>query len=79
MRIRVQKWGHSLAVRIPKSLAAEARLYDNTVVDLAVVAGKLIVAPQPERVSLEQLLAGVTRANRHHEIDFGGPVGEEVW
>jgi antitoxin MazE len=79
MRTRIQKWGNSLAVRIPKSFAVEAGLAEDAVVDLALVEGKLVVTPQPEAISLEKLLAGITRANRHHALDFGGPLGEEVW
>jgi antitoxin MazE len=79
MRTQIQKWGNSLALRIPKSLAVEAGLQEDGVVDLALVEGKLIVTPQPEHVSLEKLLAGITAGNLHDEQDFGGPVGREVW
>ncbi len=79
MRSRIRKWGHSLAVRIPKSFAIEAGLDENAVVELAVVDGKLTVTPQAAPLSLEKLLAGITPDNRHGEQDFGGPVGGEVW
>ncbi len=79
MRTQIQKWGNSLALRIPKSFAIEAGLQEDAVVDLALVEGKLIVTPQPEQVSLEKLLAGITADNLHDEQDFGGPVGREVW
>jgi len=79
MRSQVQKWGNSLALRIPKSFAIEAGLQADAVVDLALVEGKLVVTPQPEPVTLEALLAGVTANNLHDEQDFGGPAGREVW
>jgi antitoxin MazE len=79
MKSRIQKWGNSLAVRIPKSFAVEAGLDEDAMVDLALVEGKLVVTPQPEPVSLEKLLAGITSANRHHEFDFDGPAGAEAW
>jgi antitoxin MazE len=79
MKGRIQKWGNSLAVRIPKAVAVEAGLGEDAVVDLALVKGKLVVTPQPGPVSLEKLLAGVTSANRHHEFDFGSPAGGEAW
>ena len=78
MRSRVQKWGNSLAVRIPKSFAVEAGLEEGAVVDLAFVEGKLIVTPQPERTSLAKLLAGINADNLHDEHDFGGLVGREA-
>ena len=79
MRSQIQKWGNSLALRIPKSFALEAGLQEDGVVDLALVEGKLIVTPLPEPISLEKLLAAITTDNLHDEQDFGGPVGREVW
>lgn len=43
MKTRIQKWGNSLALRIPKSFAAEAGLSENSPVDLALVEGRLVV------------------------------------
>jgi antitoxin MazE len=77
MKSRIRKWGNSLAVSIPKSLAVEAGLREGAVLDLALIEGKLVVTPRPESISLEKLLAGIVPANRHPEIDFGGPVGRE--
>lgn len=80
MKTRVQKWGNSLALRIPKAFAAEAGLQENAAVELSLVEGKLVVqavAPQP--VTLEELLRGVTDENRHGEWDTGPAAGREVW
>jgi antitoxin MazE len=79
MRARVQRWGNSLALRIPRSFAVEAKLHQDTVVDLSLVNGKLVVQPilTPE-VTLEQLLAQITEANVHGEVDSGPPVGQEI-
>ena len=79
MRSQVQKWGNSLALRIPKSFALEAGLREDGVVDLALVEGKLVVTPRAEPILLDQLLEGITPDNIHGEQDFGGPVGNEVW
>ena len=80
MKTRVQKWGHSLALRIPKSFAIEAGLDQDAVVDITLVNGKLIVTPlAASRFSLEYLLAAVTTDNLHNEQDMGSPVGNEVW
>ena len=79
MKSRIQKWGNSLAVRIPKSFAVEAGLDEDAMVDLALVEGKLVLTPQPEPISLAKLLAGITSANRHREQDFNGPAGDEAW
>jgi len=80
MRARVHKWGNSLALRIPKSFAAEVGLCENLVVDLSVREGKLVVQPhEEESPSLEDLLRGVTAENLHGEWDTGPAVGKEAW
>ena len=80
MRTRVQKWGNSLALRIPKSFAAEIGLCENLAVDLSVRQGKLVVQPHCEEpLRLDDLLRGVTEENLHGEWDTGPAVGKEVW
>lgn len=80
MRIRIQKWGNSLALRIPKVFAAEAQLEQDKFVEVSLVEGKLLIAAVVEPpVTLEQLLAGVTEQNLHREIDVGPAIGNEVW
>lgn len=80
MKTRVQKWGNSLALRIPKSFAAEAGLREDTAVEMSLVKGKLVVQPvSQEPVSLDELLRGVTDQNLHGEWDTGPAVGREIW
>ena len=80
MRARIQKWGNSLAVRIPKPFATEARVDDGTVVDLSLAQGKIVVAPVPaEPASLKRLIADVTKENLHTGTDFGARRGREAW
>jgi antitoxin MazE len=80
MKTRVQKWGHSLALRIPKSFASEAGLDQDAVVDVTLVDGTLIVPPlAPSRFTREHLRAAVTADNLHTEQAMGSPVGNEVW
>jgi antitoxin MazE len=80
MKARIQKWGNSLALRIPKSFAAHSKIEQGSVVDLSLDNGRMIVEPVvPQEYSLEALLAKVTKKNLHSEIDFGKPVGKEVW
>ncbi|MBI4282956.1 MAG: AbrB/MazE/SpoVT family DNA-binding domain-containing protein [Chloroflexi bacterium] len=80
MKTRVQKWGNSLALRIPKSFATEVGLQRETPVEISLADGKLIITPVAEpKSTLEQLLAKVTRDNLHHEVDTGPVVGNETW
>ena len=80
METRVKKWGNSLALRIPKPLAAEIGLEDDSPVDLLLMDGKLIITPVVRsEFRLEALLAQVTEGNLHSEVDTGPAVGGEGW
>ena len=80
MKTRIQKWGNSLAVRIPKAFAAEAGFDANSSVELSLVRGKLVIEPSAaESPTLEELLRGVTDENLHGEWDTGPAVGREIW
>ena len=80
MLTKIQKWGNSLALRIPKAFAADAQLENDSLVEISLVDGQIIIKPVPgSNWTLEQLLAGVNEDNLHHEIDFGPAVGNEAW
>ena len=80
MQTKIQKWGNSLAVRIPKPFVKEAHLMYGSSVDLSVDDGRIIIDPHIEpEYSLESLLNGVTKQNLHAEVDTGDAVGMEVW
>jgi len=80
MLTKVQKWGNSLALRIPKTFAHDAQLENDSMVEMSLVDGQIIIKPVTEpRWTLEELLAGVTKDNRHAETDTGAAVGNEVW
>jgi antitoxin MazE len=80
MKLRVQRWGNSLAVRIPKSFAADTRIQQDTEVELSIDKGRLIISPvTPRGITLDELLEGVTPENLHGEFEMGPAVGAEVW
>ena len=80
MRSRIQKWGNSLALRIPKSFATEGGLQRETPVEVSLVDRKLVITPVAKpRFTLKQLLAKVTKENLHHEVNTGPAVGNETW
>lgn len=80
MRTKVQKWGNSLALRIPKSFATETSLEPNTEVELSLLDGKLVIAPVVDtEYRLDDLLAKITPENIHAEVDTGASAGNESW
>jgi len=80
VRAMVKKWGNSASVRIPKSVMQAARLEINEPVDVREESGRIVIEPvRHKEFNLPELLKGITRANLHEEVDFGDPVGKEVW
>ncbi len=80
MQVRVEIWGNSLAVKIPKSLAEDAKVKEAMIVDLTIRQGKIVaIMVQKRKRSLKQLLDKVNNKNRHAEIDFAACIGRESW
>jgi len=80
MKTQVQKWGNSLALRIPKPFAEEIGLRRYSEVEVSVQDGRLIIEPIPDSApELKALLAQVTEENLHHEISTGHAMGREAW
>jgi antitoxin MazE len=80
MITKVQKWGNSLGLRIPRSFAAEAQVEAGSAVDISVENGGLVVRPLRKRkLALGDLLRRVNARNLHGEIPAGKPVGREIW
>ena len=80
MKTKIKKWGNSLALRIPKLFAIDAKLKLNKMVDLSIDEGSIIITPISEKeYSLKKLLEGVSKNNLHGEFDTGAPVGKEIW
>ncbi len=79
MQTTAQKWGNSLAIRIPKRMAEEAGIREKDCVEIEVQEGALVVRPQPHRVyKLANLVKRITPRNVHDAVDFGGAVGREA-
>ena len=82
MRRNVQRWGNSLAVRIPASIAGECGLTVGTAIDVETDGERVVLVPQhpgPRKHDLRRLLAKITPRNRPTPVDFGKRTGREVW
>ena len=75
MTTKVTKWGNSLGIRIPKSLGIK----ENTEVTFKKTKSGILLETKNNKKTLEDLLDRVTKDNLHNEVDFGNPVGKEVW
>ena len=78
MHSTVKRWGNSLAVRLPKDLAQTLEIKEGSRLTLEVVEDGLLIK-RPRKRDLDTLLEGVTQENIHGEVDWGEPVGKEVW
>jgi antitoxin MazE len=77
---KVQKWGNSLAVRLPKAFADELGIDQGTAVELSIDQDRLLVIPKTKKAkALARLVAKVTPENMHGEVDTGARVGRETW
>lgn len=79
METKIQKWGNSLGLRIPKAFAKEAGVEAGSAVDISLEGGNLVIKPKVRRYKLSDLLEDVTSENLHEAVDFGPPTGNEAW
>lgn len=79
MQAAVAKWGNSLAVRLPAQVAREINVTEGSQVDLTVQDGSVMIRVARPRYKLSELLANSTPVEVTDEIDFGEPVGQEIW
>lgn len=78
MLAKAQKWGNSLAVRLPKNVAEECGINADSAVEISREGNSIIIKPVRKKLSLETLLAQVTAENLHSEIATGKPRGREL-
>ncbi len=76
---QVARWGNSLGLRLPKSVAGDAQIAEGDTVDVSVEDGAIVIRPARPRYDLAALVRKITPQNRHHESDWGRPLGREMW
>ena len=77
MTTQLARWGNSLALRLPKSVAVDAGIAEGDKVDVTVKDGAIVISPARRRFTIEELVKGYSPKNRHPETDWGPPVGKE--
>jgi len=71
MRAKIQKWGNSLAVRIPRPIAQDLGLRPDTDIEISIPEGKPSLLLTRREYTLEELVSRITPENRHSEVDLG--------
>ena len=76
-KAQVVKWGNSLAVRIPKSIAEQARMKEGDAVAIKAARGRIELRRANRIPTLDDLVAQITPENRYAETDWGPDRGLE--
>lgn len=80
METKIQKWGNSLGVRLPKALAQKQSLKEGArVVVTESKKGLSIEVVKETKETFDSLVNQITPENRHDPADWGEPIGREVW
>ncbi len=75
----VQRWGNSLAIRIPKAFAEQARLNEDSDVEISIDGDKITLAPARREWKLDDLVSRISPSNIHTETNWGDRQGNESW
>ena len=79
MIAKAAQWGNSIGVRIPRELAKRAGIGVDSTIEIDEADDGIVIKPvRRKEYSLKELVKGITRKNRHDEVDFGRPVGKEI-
>ncbi len=80
MLTKIQKWGNSQAVRIPKKILQELSIKPEEEIELIVKDETIIIKKPAKKYSnLDELFAGYDGDYKCEEYNTGEPVGKEVW
>lgn len=79
MKTKIQKWGNSLGVRLPKNITDQKTLRDGLGVFVVLRNNQIVIEPIEEELSLESLLSKVTVDNLHKETEWSAVRGKETW
>ena len=79
MKATIQKWGNSLAIRIPKNISIDTNVSEGTNIEISVENGNIVLCPTNKEYSLKELLKVVNSENIHSEVSTGENVGGEIW
>ncbi len=80
MQAVIKKWGNSPALRLSSAIMKSAKLNVDQEVTIHIQRGKIVIEPSAQsEFVLDDLIAQINKKNLHAEVDFGSPVGREVW
>jgi len=75
--VYVSKWGNSLGIRIPVTVAKKVGFVEGTPVEIDVENNSIVI--RRKSYSLQKLLSEIDTDNLHDEVETGEPAGREIW
>lgn len=79
MTTKIQKWGNSLGIRLPKALFESGQFSEGSVVSLNQKGSEIILkVVKPRNLPLKEILKGMTKSNFEPLVDWGPAVGKEI-
>lgn len=75
----IQKWGNSQGIRIPKAMLDSLKWSPNTEITLTAEEDKIIIRKSNSRKTIKELFEGYDGNYEPTQIDWGEPVGNEIW
>jgi antitoxin MazE len=82
MITKIQKWGNSQGLRLNKQVLEDAQISVGDDVDVTSREGLIVIAPMRRvrgKRNLEELVSRIPKNFKAGEIEWGEPVGREVW
>lgn len=76
MRVRVSRWGNSLAIRLPNAAVGELGVKEGEAVDLRLKEGAVVIRASKRPYRLADLLRQITPDNVPDAVEFS-PMGKE--
>ena len=78
MLAKIQKWGNSQGIRIPKSILSSAKFNENEDVEIIALDGKIIIEHVQRHRTLKERFEDYDGDYECSEWDTGSPTGQEV-
>jgi antitoxin MazE len=77
---KVQQWGNSQGVRLPKTVLDLAHIAVGDEVEIIVDDHQILVRKVPSaKYDLDDLVSRIPKGFKAKEVNFGSPVGKEEW
>lgn len=80
MEIKIQKWGNSDGIRIPKSILKSLNIKTNDILNIEQIENKIVITiPKRKKKSLKEEFIKYNGKNLAKDFVWDESVGKEIW